>query len=317
MLWQFGYHFTGIESGVELGLISYGEQVLAYAKSLLTKGKREIRVLTVGRVGHGKSALINTLFGKDVAREDDCAQSVTCEVTCHTLEKHDVMVTIADTPGFFDNTQGKSTLQILEGIEQKMPEVDLILFCMKMTERFSSTEENLIKIITKAYGKSVWGNTIFALTFANNVAIPRRKSNIDLPTHFTKKLKELKEIALSTVENIAKIDPKEIPVLPVGSDDLALPHTADWFTPFWCYCFKRTNDRAKPAFLKMCIHQLLSNTTETPEAPLDDVTFLLEPDLSEIESVMSEQENMSSDENGQYWFSIIKRIIEFFKSLKK
>lgn len=88
-----------------------------------------------------------------------------------------------------------------------------------------------------------------------------------------KKLEEFKEIALSTVENTAKIDSRGIPVLPVGSDYLALPHTADWFTPFWCYCFKRTNDRAKPALLKMCIHQLLSNMTEIPEAPFDDITY--------------------------------------------
>lgn len=270
-------------------------------------------MLIVGRVGYGKSALINTLFEDCVAEENDCASSVTQTVTCHKCVRYDVNVTIADTPGFFDNEKGKGTPEIFAEIGRAMREVDLILFCIKMTERFSSNEEDLIEIVTRAYGTNVWKNAIFALTFANKVEVPRR-SSIDLETHFSNKLEDIKRLTFEAVEKFAHLSKDvalKIPVLPVGSDDRILPNTHDWFTPFWYTCFKQINNRAKPAFLKIGVHQMLSRLSEA-DANLDAII----PDLSEIELIMSESDNHETAADHGYWHSILKKIIEFIKTIR-
>lgn len=281
-----------------------------YAKNLLSQGKKEIRVLLVGRVGYGKSALINTIFDDNVVKEDDSAHSVTHTVSCHTITKYDVKVTIADTPGFFDDNEENTVPQILEEIRNKIPEVDLILFCIKMTERFSSTEKSLIRIITRAYGDGVWENVIFALTFANKVEVPRFQT-IDLSTHFDNKLTDLRitiQNAVGTYARIKEEDCLNIPVLPVGSSDHQLPNTPDWFTPFWFNCFRQTHDRAKPAFLQIGIQ--LSVQLFHP----DNLSFFscslntLSADISESEVGVVEQ----YDETRPHW---LRRIINFIIAL--
>lgn len=256
----------------------------AYAQHLLKRGKKDIKLLIVGRVGYGKSALVNTLFGENVVEEGDSAHSVTNSVSSHDFDIHGIKVTVADTPGFF-GLKTKTAKDIVEEIREHMEEVDLLLFCIKMTERFTTSEEDLMKIVVKEYRREVLLNhTIFALTFANKVTVPRH-SKARLPEHFTRKLDEMKEVIHSAIGNYAQLTVKEaaqIPIIPVGYDDRRLPNMEDWFVPFWFTCFKRTNELTKAAFLVIGIEQMMSGSINAScTLNRDDVATLEQFILSE------------------------------------
>ena len=54
-----------------------------HVQELLSKGKKDVTILLIGRVGRGKSALVNILFGRQVVEENTSAYGVTEEVSTH------------------------------------------------------------------------------------------------------------------------------------------------------------------------------------------------------------------------------------------
>ena len=56
--------------------------------------------VVIGEAGEGKSTLINSLIGKDVAKESDGLHKGTNHVVCHKFEQNSVEVKVWDTPGF-------------------------------------------------------------------------------------------------------------------------------------------------------------------------------------------------------------------------
>jgi predicted GTPase len=254
--------------------ITEKDENIEYANYLLRQGKNEIKIVVVGHVGYGKSALINTLFGKVVADEDDSVRSVTTEVACYTQKLYGINVIIVDTPGFFratvqdtnaDSSDGGGQGGPLQGVKDKAETGDLVLACINMTGRFASSEEELIKVIVSEMGVNVLlHNTVFTLTFANKVKLPKRgtkDSNIE--EHFTKKLKEMKEEiygAIGRHTNLTEREIMRIPVVPVGHEERCLPIVDNWVAPFWYTCFKRTNPLSQVAFFAIGLGHMTDKT---------------------------------------------------------
>jgi small GTP-binding protein len=254
------------------------DENIEYANYLLRQGKNEIKIVVVGHVGYGKSALINTLFGKVVADEDDSVRSVTTEVACYTQKLYGINVIIVDTPGFFratvqdtkdssDGGQGGP----LQGVKDIAETGDLVLACINMTGRFASSEEELIKVIVSEMGVDVLlHNTVFTLTFANEVKLPKRgtkDSNIE--EHFTKKLKGMKDEIYSAIGRFTKLTESEIikiPVVPVGHEERHLPIMDNWVAPFWYTCFKRTNPLSQVAFFAIGLGHVTNKTPSSTDS---------------------------------------------------
>lgn len=194
-----------------------------------------------------------------MVEEGDSAESVTQKVSCLTFSIHGINVTIADTPGFFGTD--KESHDIVSEIKKNISNVDLILFCINMCSRFTESEEQLISIIRKEYSKTVLlRNTIFALTFANEVRVPKKqKDKVTLSKHFDNKLKEMRKIVISAVERhggLTNQEASQIPVIPVGDDDCELPTIKDWLKEFWSCCFKHTLDDSTAALLAIAVEQM-------------------------------------------------------------
>ena len=229
------------------------------ATDIISPGKSNIKILVVGKTGVGKSALINALVGYEVSPES-AMEAGTYKVEEIQTEMHGgVKVTFYDSPGLHD-AKGKER-EYLQQIIDKCQDLDLILFCTKLTDtRVTEEDCDTICEFTRALGEDFWKNCVFVLTFANNV---RPKTNIKDPEMKKKALrqkialmsKKLREILRSKAQLPTQVV-KDIPFVPAGyytPEHQHLPDGTHWFSCFWLACFTRIRDVGKPAVIKGCL----------------------------------------------------------------
>ena len=142
-------------------------------KALLQKEyfSTDINFLVVGRTGHGKSALINSLLDieKEVAREGEDTDSCTTLSQSYTYPNivPGINVTIIDTPGLQDS-QDKELYHI-SGMKNECHEASLVLYCIKMTDhRLTNDDKVAMQKLYQVFGKKFWDRVVFVLTFAND-----------------------------------------------------------------------------------------------------------------------------------------------------
>ena len=122
-----------------------------------------LRVLVTGRIGSGKSALINSMIGSDVAEEGDSPNGTTMSVMKYKTHYQGLLVTIYDSPGLHDRMHCKRYLVALRNV---CPAADLNLYCVKINDKINSVRD--IELLSKACGsEKFWQDTIIVLTFAN------------------------------------------------------------------------------------------------------------------------------------------------------
>lgn len=233
--------------------------VLQSVHRLLSTGKRYLRILVTGRTGAGKSALVNSIVGEYVAVEGVSPNRVTTEVTKYEKKVQDVIVTIYDSPGLQDGTADEIIeRQYLDDLADKCNEVDLVLYCIRMNDRFS--EFAAIKKLSFAFGMNkFWQSTLFVLTFANDITLPKTQTSYtSLPQYFRKQMSDWKhilhQIALISEVGIDREIAENVPIIPAGySSEPYLPATdCDyWLSKLWFQCLERTADDAKPLLLKI------------------------------------------------------------------
>ena len=137
----------------------------------------EITMAVVGLAGQGKSALVNSLLlidpdSKEAAETGDTLQMVTRDVICYTNCRDNVTVKIWDTPGLCaDATIGTETvIKLLR--ERAGDDVDLFLYCVAYYPGIRISDEsrvNVVKYLTKHFGKELWRKTILVLTMVNTI----------------------------------------------------------------------------------------------------------------------------------------------------
>ena len=141
-------------------------------KALLQKEyfSTDINFLVVGRTGHGKSALINSLLDikKEVAPEGEDTDSCTTLSQSYTYPNivPGINITIIDTPGLQD-TQDKELYHI-QGMKNECHEASLVLYCIKMTNhRLTNDDKVAMQKLYQVFGRKFWDRVVFVLTFAN------------------------------------------------------------------------------------------------------------------------------------------------------
>ena len=210
-----------------------------------------ISILVAGKTGTGKSSLINSINGSDIATKCETqlkSYPAQVEVVMDDIHAQSevIDVTFWDSPGigtvFSDEEEA-----LFQLLKEKCSETDLLLYCLDMRQRLSKDDVKGITQLTETLGPQVWKNTIFVLTFANEVKPPpgsgedRAKHFSDVFLSWNDVIGRLLRERLSVPEEIIG----DVAIVPTGYRQQPPPDCLDWFTPFWRKAFRRVKESAR------------------------------------------------------------------------
>ena len=184
--------------------------------SLSKKGKNVV-IVTTGKSGVGKSALVNNFLGLegDKARKS-CTQAkaVTTEVDYVDHIINDVNVRVIDIPGLYGLQHKKDeALEILGKLKAlTQGKEDVVFFCMDISRRVDILDEQNIDSLHNTYGEKIWKHTIFVLTHAD-VALGNGSNLEKLVQEFATYIEEelvQKRKVNTTVRSIYSFDTDEL-----------------------------------------------------------------------------------------------------------
>ena len=229
--------------------------------------KRPLVLVTAGISGTGKSTLINNLLGlkgEKAAKTKFSLVSVTKSVNYYEKEVHGITVHIIDTPGLdakdLSSKEVEKELATLSVLTNG--KADLLLYCMKLTDRSDYRDERIVMKLTKTFGKEIWKHTILVFTFGD-VVLKQDEEDRDLLEEFTEDFEQALKKAgvsdipvksiLSTKDNEVesaqtKIQHPEIIGIPVGQHT-CIPQ--NWTNLLFKEIIKRCEFDAVPAILML------------------------------------------------------------------
>ena len=222
----------------------------------------ELNIVVVGCFSMGKSTLINSLFferGKKYKKEAKEGSSGPCTTRKtakkpYVLEIKGINYNIYDSPGLQDGSQ--EDLELLEWISERHDKIHLVIYCTRMDEPIRPSEIEAMNNVTTAFKKSIWNNTVFALTFANKVepSDPEVEEDEYFEEVSKGQAKELNNIFISKLSlpeaTIKKIEKN---IFPAGSArKLQLPgRSHDWRVDFWRGCLDACDPEGKEALFEL------------------------------------------------------------------
>lgn len=133
------------------------------------------RYLVVGRTGNGKSSLINSAFGRYVARTHEF-EACTTIVEHHALGTPLGDIVLIDTPGFAEGDHDDDAQRARTIAEHvSLDDVFAVLYVTRLGEtRVRADELRPFRALSRYFGEALWDKAWLILTFAAEVAASRR-----------------------------------------------------------------------------------------------------------------------------------------------
>ena len=254
---------------------------------------RSVNIFVTGKTGTGKSSLVNGIVGKDVAVEGDTLDPSTDKVTMYQCMVDDIEVNVWDSPGLQDGTDRET--EYIEDIKRNCTKgdnttvVDLFIYCIRMSEtRFVKGNRDIraMHILTDTLGMGMWSNTIFVLSFANDVVETGMEDHDlagkELEDHFNKKLTNWTERLRQTLEHdllIPEPIAKGVRVIPAGyhkSPQLIEKSGDYWLSQLWMAALYTAKSEAQPALIRINERRLKS-AEEVGQAGIEQELIIAQP----------------------------------------
>lgn len=217
---------------------------------------KDLCIFFLGKVGCGKSALINSVLKKDVAEESSGLFDHKDEDELHykgplkCLEKltriRGIRVVLWESRGLQNPSQPKKTAAELLKASEEAARAHLFVYCISIKSRPTNADFDSLQSITQVLGTAFWKRTVFALTFSNDLSLPPDGKFNSIEKYSKHRLNEwhayLHESTLCHGSGL-------IPIIPTGYRDESLFGDINWSVKFWHACITRINCLALPAFL--------------------------------------------------------------------
>ena len=222
--------------------------------------QNELNILVTGKIGVGKSRLVNCMVGNQVAKEGREQKGCTSDIAPYSVEIDGINIRVWDSPGLQDDTCDE-TLYVTKLVEKLEHGFDVIICCIKMVDkRLYVEDQRVMETLTRGFGENLWKKVLIALTFANRVEDPDEEDEL---AYFSGEKafwkKAIDDFLLSEL-NVPRQVCNDLPIIPAGNKDIPLPTGEDWLAELWTKCLFVTVNSTGPAKnpLKRCCSREMS-----------------------------------------------------------
>ena len=257
---------------------------------LPTSGSDTLNIVITGKVGTGKSALVNGLIGSQVTKEQTGTDAVTTKIERYVKvfeieeesgNKKAITVNVSDTHGLSDPDMDDEQVQEYQvELAGYVDKTDLFLYCVDMRGRIERSDMMELKELTERAGEHIWNNAMIVLTFANKI-MPENP-DVDPKQNFQSVLDSWKakiEMQFQRWLNLSEEIIRGIAIVPIGYRNRSPPDRVDWFSRFWGEACNTVKEGARSNLVSINYHRM---TTEDKTTKEDKELYQMQINLKEI-----------------------------------